>query len=102
MYGLIEKLVAVPGQRDALIDVLTQGCRDLPGCLSYVVAKDSNDANALWVTEVWDSALSHRAAAALPTVLRAVEDGRALIESFGGMTTTEPVGGHGVTGFLRK
>lgn len=102
MYGLIEKLVAVTGQREALIDVLTQGCRDMPGCLSYVVAKDCSDSDTVWVTEVWDSLASHRAALMLPAVQRAIEHGRALIESFGGMTTTEPVGGHGVTGFLHQ
>jgi len=31
----------------------------MPGCFSYVVAKDSADENAIWVTEVWDSIVSH-------------------------------------------
>lgn len=96
LYGLIERLVAVPGRRDALIEVLTQVGRDIPGCLSYVVAKDCQDANAVWVTEVWDGPESHRAALLMPAVQRANEQGRGLIESFGGMTTTEPVGGHGL------
>ncbi len=97
MYGLIEKLVAIPGQRDALIEILIEGCRDLPGCRSYVIARDGVDANGVWVTEVWDDEASHRAAAVLPAVQKTVAASRPLIEAFGGMTTTEPVGGHGVS-----
>ena len=32
----------------------------MPGCLSYVVAKDPADENAIWITEVWDSQASHK------------------------------------------
>ena len=27
----------------------------MPGCLSYVVARDPTDADAIWITEVWDA-----------------------------------------------
>mgnify|MGYP001998992573 FL=1 len=61
MYGLIGKFIAAEGQRDALIDILLEGMADMPGCFSYVVARDPGDANAIWITEVWDNADSHRA-----------------------------------------
>jgi len=38
---------------------IKESAADMPGCLSYVVAKDSADENVVWVTEVWDSAASH-------------------------------------------
>src|SRR5512138_1491373 len=59
MYGLIGKMTAAPGQRDALSAVLLEAIEGMPGCLSYIVAKDANDQNALWITEVWDSKESH-------------------------------------------
>ncbi len=34
MYGLIGRMTAVSGQRDALIDILIQGVAGMPGCLS--------------------------------------------------------------------
>lgn len=102
MYGLIEKIVATEGGRDALIEVLLEVSRDMPGCLSYVIAKDSTEANAIWVTEVWDGPHSHGAAQALPAVQAAITRSRALIESFGGMTVTEPMGGHGLMGMLHR
>ena len=96
MYGLIGKMVAVPEQREALISILLDGVSDMPGCLSYVVAKDPADANAIWITEVWDSEQSHRASLSLPSVKRAIAQGKPLIASFGSSTVTEPVGGHGL------
>jgi quinol monooxygenase YgiN len=98
MYGTIGKMNARPGQRDALIEILLAGIRDMPGCLSYVVAKDAADANAIWITEVWDSKESHDASLALPAVRDAIAKGRPLIAGFGDGVVTTPVGGHGLPG----
>lgn len=96
MHGLIGKMIAVPGQRDALIAVLLEGTSEMPGCYSYVVAKDPKDTNAIWVTEVWENEQSHRASLSLPSVQQAIARGKPMIASFGEFTTTEPVGGHGL------
>ncbi|HET7792036.1 MAG TPA: antibiotic biosynthesis monooxygenase [Rhizobacter sp.] len=98
MYGLIEKMVAASGQREALVKILLEGCSSMPGCLSYIVAQDPTDVCAIWVTEVWDSQQSQRAASSLPSVQRAIERGKPLIASFGGLTVTEPLGGCGLNG----
>jgi quinol monooxygenase YgiN len=97
MYGLIGKIVTLPGQREMFIELLLEGCEAMPGCLSYVVAKDPADANAIWVTEVWDNAQSHRASLSLPSVQSAIARAKPLIASFEQGTATEPVGGHGLT-----
>lgn len=68
MYGLIGKLTATPGKRDQLIAILIEGTASMPGCLSYIVAKDSAEEDAIWVTEVWDSKDSHDASLSLPPV----------------------------------
>ena len=102
MYGLIGKALAKPGERDALIGILLEGVTTMPGCLSYVVAKDPTDENAIWITEVWDSEASHRASLALPSVKAAISRGRPLIAGFGERFETAPVGGHGLaTGTLK-
>jgi quinol monooxygenase YgiN len=95
-YGLIGKMTVVPGQRDALLSILLEGVADMPGCLSYVVAKDPADANAIWITEVWDSKASHGASLTLPVVKQAIARGRPLITSFESSVVTEPVGGYGL------
>lgn len=96
MYGLIGKMVATPGHRDALAAVILDGADTMPGCLSYVVAKDPRDANALWITEVWESADRHKASLSLPRVREAIAKGRPLIASFGDSVQSEPIGGHGL------
>ncbi|KRG87283.1 antibiotic biosynthesis monooxygenase [Stenotrophomonas daejeonensis] len=96
MYGLIGKLKAVPGQRDALISILLDGVSGMPGCLSYIVAQDPADADAIWITEAWDSRASHEASLSLPSVQAAIAKGRPLIAGFEQRIETSPVGGHGI------
>ena len=97
MYGLISKVLAVSGERDRLISILVQGVAGMPGCISYIVAKDATDPDAIWITEVWDSEASHEASLSLPSVQEAIAQGRPLIASFSNRIVTEPVGGHGLT-----
>ena len=96
MYGLIGKMKAAPGQRDALIAILLDGVSGMPGCQSYVVAKVADDPDAIWITEVWDSAESHKASLQLPSVKDAIAKGRPLIAGFDTHIETTPVGGHGL------
>ena len=96
MYGLISKLNTVPGQRDALVAILLEGTQAMPGCISYVIASDPADDNAVWITEVWDSQASHHASLSLPAVQAAIARGRAVIAGFGSRVETVPIGGHGV------
>ena len=95
-YGLIGQMKARPGQRDALIAILLEGSDAMPGCLAYVVAKDSADADAIWITELWDSKASHAASLTLPAVRAAIARGRPLIAGFGTSAQTMPVGGKGL------
>ena len=96
MYGMIGKMRAVAGQRDALIAILLEGTEAMPGCLSYIVARDPADADAIWITEVWDRRESHAASLRLPAVQAAIARGRPLIAGFESSVETEPVGGTGL------
>jgi quinol monooxygenase YgiN len=96
MYGLIGKMTAVAGQRDALAAILLEGTDAMPGCLSYIIATDPAEPDALWITEVWDSPASHRASLALPAVKAAIGKGRQLIAGFSNRVETVPIGGHGL------
>lgn len=96
MYGLIGKMTAHPGQRDALVAILAEETGGMPGCLSYIVAKDAKEPDALWVTEVWKSQADHQASLKLPSVQAAIAKGRPLIKDMGPYFETEPVGGVGL------
>ena len=96
MFGLIGKITAVSGRRDELIALLLGGTRTMPGCLSYIVARDATDPDGIWISEVWDSKTSHAASLSLPAVREAIAKGRPLIAGFSNRVETEPIGGHGL------
>ena len=76
MFGLIGKMIVAQGKRDEQIAILLEGVANMPGCLSYIVAADTSDANAIWITEVWDSKASHEASLSLPRSVRLELDDR--------------------------
>lgn len=96
MYGLIGRLKSPASHRESLIGILIEASSAMPGCLSYVVAEDPSDPEAIWVTEVWENQDRHQASLTLPAVQQAIEKGRTLITSFGERFETRPVGGHGL------
>jgi quinol monooxygenase YgiN len=96
MYGLLGKMRTTPGQRDAVTAILLAGTGSMPGCLSYIVAHDPTDADAIWISEVWDSAESHTASLQLPAVQAAIAQARPMIAGFGERFETVPIGGHGL------
>ena len=96
MYGLIVQMIAVTNKRDQLIEILLNGTKDMPGCISYVISKDAENEDGLWITEVWDSKESHSASLSLASVQTAITQGKPLISGFGQRIETLPVGGHGI------
>jgi quinol monooxygenase YgiN len=89
MIGYINSITAKPGQRPRLIELLLQGSDDMPGCLAYIIAADTANADLIWITEVWDTAESHQASLSLPHVRATIEEARTLIASFENVATTE-------------
>ena len=96
MWGMIAKITLLPGRRDDMIEILKESAADMPGCFSYVVAKDAADENTIWVTEVWDSMASHDASLSLPAVKNAIPRGKALLANFEKIAVTNPVWGAGL------
>jgi quinol monooxygenase YgiN len=58
MYGLIGKMRAKPGKCDDAL-AFPRSIDSMPGWLNYFVARDPSDAEVTWITEVWDSEVSH-------------------------------------------
>lgn len=61
-YGLHGKLTATKGNADKLSSILLEASRlvsTAKGCHLYMVSKDKNDKNSVWVTEIWDSKEDH-------------------------------------------
>ena len=96
MYGLIVKLTTASGKREEMIRILKESAADMPGCLSYIVAKDSADENAIWVTEVWNNEASHDASLSLPAVKNAIRQAKQIVTGFDKVAVTNPVWGAGL------
>lgn len=96
MYGLIAKLRTRPEQRDAVLAILLEGTASVPGCLAYIVSRDSFDPDVLWITEAWEDKASHEAALKLPAVQAAIAKAKPLLAAFETSIPIEPVGGVGL------
>lgn len=97
MYGLIGKFTAHPGKRNELLECMLGEETAMPGCLSFVVARDPQDGDAVWVTEVWTDAAAHQASLSIPAVKASMERAMPLIASFSDRHELEPVGGIGLS-----
>jgi quinol monooxygenase YgiN len=91
MWGMIAKITAVEGKREEMIAILRQSAAKMPGCISYVVAKDAAAEHVLWVTEVWQSQPDHAASLGLRQVQEAMPRARPLIADFERIAVTTPV-----------
>lgn len=96
MYGLIGKMLAAPGQREALLTIMLDGTVPMDGCRSYIVARDPASQDGIWITEVWDSKEQHAASLTIPAVRETINKAMPLIAGFGERFETEPMGGQGM------
>jgi quinol monooxygenase YgiN len=92
-FGLIGQMLAKSGKRDELIAILREAVGEMPGCISYYIALDTANADALWITEVWDSRESHAASLNLPAVRAAIAKARPIIAGVPQHFETVPVAG---------
>lgn len=61
-YLLHGRLIAKENKTDELAGILLEASRMMAtakGCNLYVVGRDGHDANAIWVTEIWDTKEDH-------------------------------------------
>ncbi len=61
-YLLHGKLTAQVGNRDEIANILLEASKlvaTAKGCKLYVISKDENDRNSVYVTEIWDSKEDH-------------------------------------------
>lgn len=61
-YSLFGNLKAKPGKADELQNILLKAA-DListaKGCHLYIISRNSNEENTVWVNEIWDSKEDH-------------------------------------------
>ena len=90
-YGLIGQMMAQPGQRAALIAILSEGTDAMPGNMGYLIGEDSANPDAIWIVEIWETKEAHAASLQLPAVQAAIAKGGPLIAGFGTRAEFKPV-----------
>jgi quinol monooxygenase YgiN len=100
-YGLFGSLRAHPGKRDELLALLLDGAdrvAAIPGCEVWVVSTSPDDADAIWIMEVWASEADHAASLTDEGVRATIERARPLIASMGDRVVLEPLAGKPLSG----
>lgn len=97
-FGLYSKLVAKPGQRDALVAILLRDVEALRthGCELYVVNLAADNDDAVWVTEVWTSKEAHAASLQLSEAKAAIAEAMPLLTGEFDQVQLAVVGGLGL------
>lgn len=97
-YGLQGKLKAKPGKGNELSDILMEDLKTgMPGCLLYLVAKDSENPDHIWVTEVWENKQAHADSLKLESVRAAITKAMPLLDGMPEKgTETHVLGGWGL------
>jgi quinol monooxygenase YgiN len=98
VYGLQGKMLAKPGQRDALLQLLVQASRGaaMPGCRIYIVSEVPAEPDAISILEVWDDKAAHDASLQLEGVRTLIARARPLIAGMGESVELRPIGGQGL------
>ncbi len=98
-FGMFAKVMAKPGQRDALVANLLEASRlvgALPGCDLYVVTTSAGEPDAVWVAEAWRSEADHDASLKLDSVRTVIARTRPLLAEGSEFIRVTPVGGKGL------
>ena len=82
-YGLHGKLTALAGKADQLATILLQASElvaTAKGCHLYLVSKDKDQPNEVWITEIWDSKADHDASLKMDAVRALIAQAIPLID----------------------
>ena len=99
LYGLHGRIVATPGDGDALVALLLEaadGLGDMKDCRLYVISRVPDDRDSVWVTEVWTDRAAHDASLKDERVRDVIRRARPLIASMSDSMELVPVGGKGL------
>jgi quinol monooxygenase YgiN len=98
-FGMQVRFTARPGEGDALAALLLEaaaGLDALDACLVYLVSRDGEAPDDVWVTEAWSDAEAHTASLEDPAARELIERALPLLASPPEALHLLPLGGKGL------
>ena len=99
MFGMHGAFKAQPGKGEELAGILLEAAEALRAderCLLYVIARDLDQPDMIWVTEAWTDREAHDASLRAPGVPEMITRARPLIAGTEGRAEFAPLGGKGL------
>jgi quinol monooxygenase YgiN len=98
-YAMTGKLTALPGRGDELLAHMLTAAElvaDAPGCEIYLVSTSPDEADTVWVTELWRSEGDHDESLTIDGVPELIATVRPMLAGPPQGTRLHPVGGKGL------
>jgi quinol monooxygenase YgiN len=98
-YGMHVRFTTQPGQGDALAALLLESAAAMTGdegCRLYLISRDPDDADVVYVTEAWTSREAHDASLEDPATRAVITRAMPLLSGPPDATHLRPAGGHGI------
>jgi quinol monooxygenase YgiN len=95
-YCLINKITTKPDKRDEVIRIMLESGKPFDtndNCLLYMVSKDTQSENVIWVLDVWNSYEAHEEAMAKSDMRQFVKEAIPLLQHRPEQFIIQPVGG---------
>jgi quinol monooxygenase YgiN len=98
-FGMQARFSALPGEGAAFAALLLEAAaalEDQDACLLYVVYRDVEEPDVVWVTEAWTDQEAHAASLQDPAALALIERALPLLAAPPDARQLDPVGGKGL------
>lgn len=99
MYVMMGKLLAQPGKRGQLADILLRASRmvaEMQGCRAYIILEDLQDESSVVVFEMWDDKESHDASLRDANIRALIAEAMPILAGAPSGSELRVLGGHGV------
>ncbi len=98
-FGILVRFTARPGQGGAFAEMLLEAAKsldDVAECLLYVVSRDAEDPDIVWVAESWTDQQAHTASLQDPGAQALIERALPLLAAPPEAIRLQPLGGKGL------
>ncbi|KOP31469.1 MULTISPECIES: antibiotic biosynthesis monooxygenase [unclassified Exiguobacterium] len=98
-YCLFTKFFVSENKREEMVDILLNASRSmekLEECEIYVVSVSDEEANVVYVYEVWSNETSHKASLNLAVTQTLIQKAKPLLENVERVNTLQTKGGKGL------